>query len=94
MGGEREAPKKRRPFYQTLTVDVDIDASVLEEHGYHHEDDCPAAPQSGAESEYDDTEDNLRRLSDWHDEAHGLTLWASCPYEPCKILTDEFRSTP
>ncbi len=89
MGGEHEAPKKRRPFYQTLTVDVDIDTSVLEENGYHHEEDCP----SGAESEYDDTEDNRRQLSDWHDEAHGLTLWTMCPHQPCKILTDDFRSS-
>lgn len=42
----------------------------------------------------DDVVDNRRKLSDWHDEAHGLTLWAMCPHEPCKLLTDEFRKTP
>jgi hypothetical protein len=75
-----------------VTVDVDIDEQLLEENGYHHEGDCPGATSD--DDEFDDTEDNLRRLSDWHDQAHGLSLWAACPYEPCKLLTDSFRSTP
>jgi hypothetical protein len=95
MSGEHEAPKQHRPFYQTLTVDVDIDASVLEEHGYHHEDDCPATPTVD-DMDVPDNEINRRALSDWHDQAHGLGLglWASCVYEPCNLLTDEFRKTP
>jgi hypothetical protein len=92
MGGEHEAPKKRRPFYQTLTVDVDIDAAVLEENGYHHEDECPSTVADVVAEE--DLEADLRALSDWHDQAHGLSLWASCVYEPCNLLTDDFRSTP
>jgi hypothetical protein len=93
VSGEHEAPKKRRPFYQTLTVDVDIDASILEEHGYHHEDDCPATATAD-DVEFDDIGHNLRLLSDWHDQAHGLSLWANCRQEPCRLLTDDFRRTP
>lgn len=82
---------KRKPFYQSVTVDVDIDASVLEDAGYHHEEDCPAAQdQDGS----DDVADNLLRLSDWHDQTHGLTLWANCHHQPCNLLTDNFRRTP
>jgi hypothetical protein len=89
------APAKERTFrVRSVTVDVDvaIDEDLLEENGYHHEDDCPGSASDN--DDFDDTEDNLRRLSDWHDEAHGLRLWAACPHEPCKLLTDEFRKTP
>ena len=41
-----------------------------------------------------DHETNRRALSDWHDHAHGLSLWAMCVYEPRNHLTDEFRKTP
>ena len=92
MGGTHEPIKKRRSYLQTVTVEVDIDASVLEDNGYHHEEDCPAA--TSEDDGADDVQNNLRRLSDWHDHAHGLSLWAACPYEPCKLLTDGFRSTP
>ncbi len=81
------AAKRRKPFYTSVNVDVDIDASVLEDNGYHHEDDCPA-------DEERDFAGDLQTFSDWHDQAHGLTLWANCPYEPCGLLRDEFRSTP
>lgn len=75
----------------SVYVDVDIDEDLLEENGYHHEEDCPSAV-AGVDGE--DLVVDLRALSDWHDQAHGLSLWAACPYEPCKLLTDEFRSTP
>lgn len=93
MGGTH-APikKKRRPYYQTVTVDVDIDSSVLEDNGYHHEEDCPA--NAADDTDHDDTADNLQRLSDWHDQTHGLSLWANCHHQPCNLLTDEFRRTP
>lgn len=55
---------------------------------------CTHGALTGRYVDIDDLTDNLQRLSDWHDEAHGLTLWAACPHMPCKILTDEFRSTP
>lgn len=73
----------------TVDVDVDIDEDLLEENGYHHEDDCTG-------SVYDDVPDsetNRRALIDWHDLTHGLTLWANCTHEPCRILTDDFRRT-
>ena len=81
------AAKARKHFYTTVNVDVDIDVSVLEDNGFHHEDECPNADES------DFTKDR-RELSDWHDKAHGLTLWQSCPYEPCTILSLDYRSTP
>lgn len=84
---------KRKPYFQSVTVDVDIDTSVLEENGYHHEEDCPAASVKG-DNAIEGLDDNRQRLSDWHDHSHGLTLWASCVYEPCNLLTDDFRSTP
>jgi len=83
------APAKERTFRTrsiTVDVDVDIDEQMLEENGYHHEDDCDA------ELEADIAEDR-QALSDWHDQTHGLSLWASCTHEPCKLLTDEFRSS-
>jgi hypothetical protein len=83
--------KKRKPFYQTVSVDVDIDASVLEDAGYHHEDECPGG--SYDDMDVPDHETNRRTLADWHDHAHGLSLWAHCSYEPCNLLTDEFRSS-
>lgn len=86
----KPANKKRKSYYQSITVDVDIDESVLEENGYHHEDDCPANPEEG---EVEDDEANRRTLSDWHDSAHGCSLWAACSHEPCNILTHEFRSS-
>ena len=84
------APATERTFpvrSVTVDVDVDIDEAFLEENGYHHEDDCDVVVEA-------DSSDDRRRLSDWHDHAHGLSLWASCVYEPCNLLTDEFRSTP
>lgn len=87
MGGTHTPIKKRKTYLTSLTVDVDVDAELLEDNGYHHEDDCPAAEEHS-------TIADRQRLSDWHDHAHGLSLWASCVYEPCNLLTDEFRSTP
>lgn len=82
-----------RPQSVTVStyVDVDIDEDFLDENGYHHEEDCPSQV-AGFVGE--DLRDDLRALSDWHDQAHGLSLWAHCSKEPCKLLTDEFRSTP
>lgn len=74
-----------------VTVDYELNKDDLESLGYHHEDDCGSAGYD--DMDVPDHETNRRRLSDWHDTAHGLTLWASCPHEPCTILTDEFRSS-
>lgn len=92
MGGTHEPINKRRSYLQTVTVDVDIDASVLEDNGYHHEEDCPANATDHEAA--DVVNDGLRALCDWHDQNHGLTLWANCPHEPCHLLRDAFRSTP
>ncbi|AYR01044.1 hypothetical protein PBI_ISOLDE_76 [Arthrobacter phage Isolde] len=91
------APAKERTFRihsvtTTVDVDVDIDEELLEENGYHHEDDCPGSGYD--DMDVPDHETNRRHLSDWHDNTHGLTLWANCRHEPCRLLTDEFRSTP
>ncbi|UOD80324.1 hypothetical protein [Paenarthrobacter ureafaciens] len=83
--------KTRRNYFQSITVDVDIDESVLEENGYHHEDDCPSNTQ--VEDSDVDLGFNLRQLSDWHDRAHGLNLWSSCMIEPCRVLAPSFRTT-
>lgn len=72
-----------------VKVDFTIDADDLESLGYHHEDDCTGA--SYDDTDVPDHETNRRHLADWHDHAHGLTLWTHCVYEPCKLLTDEFR---
>jgi hypothetical protein len=85
--------RKARTLTGTKYVDVEvryeIDKDDLTDLGFHHEDDC-----SGITYDPEDDGDNLRALSDWHDKAHGLSLWASCPYEPCKLLTADFRKTP
>jgi hypothetical protein len=85
--------RKGRTLSGTKIVDVDvnfeIDKDDLEALGYHHTDDC-----EGSELDPDEGDANLRALSDWHDTAHGLTLWAACPHEPCNLLSDEFRRTP
>ncbi|MDN4644952.1 hypothetical protein [Arthrobacter sp. PsM3] len=90
------APTNDRKFRpQSISVstyvDVDIDEDFLEENGYHHEEDCPStvAGFDGADLAAD-----LQAFSDWHDQTHGLSLWAMCVAEPCKHLTDDFRSTP
>ncbi|WP_427130383.1 hypothetical protein [Pseudarthrobacter sp. S9] len=86
------APRIERKFKVrsvTVDVDVDIDEDFLEENGYHHEDDCPGGAYD--DMGVPDHETNRRHLADWHDTAHGLSLWASCPYEPCTLLTDDFR---
>ena len=80
-------PKRRKPFFHSVSVDVDIDADLLTDNGFHHEDECPA-------SEVVDADADLRAFADWHDKAHGISLWAMCQHEPCKLLSDEFRSTP
>ena len=89
------APATERTFRVTSVstyVDVDIDEQLLEENGYHHEDDCPNGALDDLDDELD-VEGNRQKLRDWHDAAHGLSPWANCSYEPCKILTDEFRSS-
>lgn len=77
------------------TVDVDVDFEIekedLESLGYHHEDDCSSMPYD--DTDVPDHETNRRALADWHDESHGISLWAHCMQAPCKILTDEFRSS-
>ena|GEM_PF-4589084 len=87
--------RKGRTLSTSKTVDVEVDFDIdkddLEALGYHHEDDCGSAGYD--DMDVPDHETNRRRLSDWHDDTHGLTLWASCTHEPCKILTDEFRSS-
>lgn len=85
------AKTKRKPFYRTVTVDVDIDESDLEDAGYHHEDDCTTVAAQGDDDM--GVDDNRQKLIDWHDLTHGLTLWASCTHEPCSILTHDFRRT-
>jgi hypothetical protein len=81
----------KRSFYHSVSVDVDIDSSVLEENGYHHEEDCEKL----------DIEDELimkfilesrQSLEDWHDKKHGLGHWTSCSFEPCSLLKDEFKT--
>lgn len=85
--------RKDRMLTGTKVVDVDVDYEIdkddLEALGYHHTNDC-----DGSEIDPDEGSANRRALSDWHDQAHGLTLWSNCPHEPCKLLTDEFRRTP
>lgn len=87
--------RKGRTLSGSKTVDVDVDFEIekedLEALGYHHQDECGGVTYD--DMDVPDHETNRRALSDWHDEAHGLTLWANCPHQPCKILTDEFRSS-
>lgn len=81
----------RRSFYHSVSVDVDIDSSVLEENGYHHEEDCEKRDEE-AEVQEQLIRDNRQRLADWHDLKHGLGRWDSCTYEPCNLLTDSFKN--
>ena len=75
----------------TVDVDIDIDEAFLEENGFHHEDDCPSAVADVSE---EDLAEAFQTLSDWLDQAHGLTLWSNCSHEPCRLLSDDFRRTP
>jgi len=54
---------------------------------------CIHESATGESIDIEDVVDNRQKLSDWHDHAHGLSLWAMCPHEPCRLLTDEFRRT-
>lgn len=67
----------------TVTVDAEVEESDIEDAGYHHEDDCPALDV--------DVTAARQALSDWHDKAHGLTLWEGCPFDPCYNLPREFK---
>ena len=78
-----------------VQVDFEIDAEDLEYLGYHHEKDCAVRScDDDGVLIAPDHEGDRRALLDWHDQAHGLTLWANCAYESCHLLSDDFRSTP
>lgn len=49
---------------------------------------------SHAPVDHDENATNRRALLDWHDKAHGLTSWQTCTYEPCSLLTLDYRETP
>lgn len=85
MSAAKKPSRKR--FSTSINVDVEIDEDDLIENGYHHEEDCPA-------EDAPDTAADFRALEDWHHETHGYRLWAMCQEEPCKRLSDEFRSAP
>ncbi len=78
---------KKRWSTTTMTVDVEVDEELLEENGWHHEDDCKADDDP-------DFAQDRRELSDWHDKAHGLLHWTMCAYAPCNLLSLDYRSTP
>lgn len=78
-----------RHFSQTVNVDVDIDNSVLEENGFHHEEDCP---DNKIEETMKFILESRQNLEDWHDQKHGLGRWTACAYEPCNLLKDAFKT--
>lgn len=99
---DREDRHRRRQ--NTVTVhDIDghIEVAVedLEDAGWHKDGACPAstgpvflaganhyAPGDVAASAIH------RTLQDWHDTQHGLTSWANCSYEPCRLLPESFKT--
>lgn len=80
-------------FRQEIEVTVTIDENHLEDAGYHHEDDCKCAGDHVEDLDaftrpHTDTQDALH---DWHEQAHGYTIWSGCRQEPCSILTIDYR---
>lgn len=67
-----------------VTAEVEVDEDEIKDAGYHHEDDCPVVDLHIEEARH--------ALADWHDTAHGLTLWSGCAAAPCTTLPTEFRS--
>lgn len=86
------------------SVSVDITTEVTETvlvtkeemraAGWHHMSDCKTlnpeerADASGITEARALRADTHYALQDWHDRAHGLTSWANCPNEPCKLLPE------
>jgi len=75
----------RRYISVTTDVDVDIDLDVLEDAGYHHEDDCPHKPGELV-APAADARDVIASL---HRQAHpsqGTDPYL-CREEPCRSLS-------
>lgn len=69
-------------------------------HDYCHDDDGSACSHDECASiedahrlEHHETgaHEAAAALSDWHETAHGYTIWSGCPQEPCNQLTLDFR---
>lgn len=76
---------RARPTTKTITVNTDVDVELTAEDLADFAD--------FADDEAGDTA-NRRALLDWHDKAHGLSSWQGCSYEPCNLLSLEYRETP
>src|SRR5579859_6754824 len=88
--------KRRVPRYfdTEVSVDVTIDAEDLHDAGWHHEDECPAAPEE-ATTVVPPRMSLLDAVLSLHRQAHPtvgpITL---CPKEPCRSLTlEQLRAT-
>ena len=89
----QQQPKKRRRFSESFTVDVEIDASDLEDAGYHHEDDCPA--KTGVVAAITAPRDVVEVIGSLHRQAHPTQHPSPfmCREEPCRSLPLDLVST-
>lgn len=81
-----------------VTETVRVTKEEMRVAGWHHNADCKkfdpdAVPDSDDRLQMVAEARALRAdthyaLQDWHDRAHGLTSWANCPNEPCKLLPE------
>ncbi|ASX98724.1 hypothetical protein SEA_COLUCCI_54 [Arthrobacter phage Colucci] len=81
-----------------ITDTVRVEQSEMRAAGWHHNSECKKFDPDAVT----DSDDRLQMieaaralradthyaLQDWHDRAHGLTSWANCPNEPCKLLPE------
>ncbi|AIZ01732.1 hypothetical protein ArV1_044 [Arthrobacter phage vB_ArtM-ArV1] len=80
-----------------ITTEVQETVRVTKEEmsaaGWHHESQCNSGHELMAGVATVDEAAALRAdthyaLQDYHDRAHGITQWANCPHEPCKLLPE------
>jgi hypothetical protein len=71
----------------TETVDVEVDADTLHDHGWHHENECPAGP--AALSNDPPLVDLRAAVKALHHQAHGPGSLVLCHEAPCSALSLE-----
>jgi hypothetical protein len=86
----RNSGKVPRYINVTETVDVDIDADTLHNHGWHHDNECPAGPVPL--SDEPPLVDLRAAIEALHHQAHGRGSLALCREVPCSALSlDQLR---
>lgn len=73
-----------------ITETVQVTKEEMTAAGWHHESECKTGVTDAVSVEEVRAlrADTHYALQDYHDRAHGITQWANCPHEPCKLLPE------